>query len=439
MDIIVKKDILDELQSKGFCHSQEEAQGFLDTVVNRLKEGISKGKVSVRDFGVFIGDSNETSETLSLEDGVSSIAEQNSMEETRCKDAMKDLFHFMKDCILKGLEVQMMELFSFRLEEKKAQIVKDSKGRKIIVPTKKVLCFEPDSKLLTGKVTFAIDETFDKQIAALRTAAVLLVVPNRDFFVKTLEYHFEKVGWKTNTALSVEEAERYLNSGFTYLVILDSKVENYQALCEAVKCRKYDRLVPLAVMYSDEEEVERPKDFRVCGDEQIAQPFEIKRLLTVADNVLRRSSEEEAIFEQEVLLQLPTVDKHVEKANALAQKLFELTSLPDESKIALVTAFREAVGNAAQHGNKYRRDKLLKINYILDKEKVTISVTNEGTGFDWDKFVSIGKTGDAIGRARERYQEGRLGGLGIMLMLKCVDKLEYNETGTVTTITKYLK
>ena len=161
-------------------------------------------------------------------------------------------------------------------------------------------------------------------------------------------------------------------------------------------------------------------------------------LLYTSDTVLRRSTEEEAIFDQEVLLQFSSNDEHIDKANKLAQKLFAISGLSQEEQITMAAAFREAVGNGAQHGNKHKTDAMMEVLYILDKKKITIVVTDSGPGFDWQNYLNLGKQGDAVGRARERFQEGKLGGLGIMLMLKCVDKVEYNDKGNVLTLTKSL-
>jgi anti-sigma regulatory factor (Ser/Thr protein kinase) len=116
-----------------------------------------------------------------------------------------------------------------------------------------------------------------------------------------------------------------------------------------------------------------------------------------------------------------------------------MSGLVEEEQVSLGAAFRETLANAAQHGNKHRRDKLLEVLYLLDKEKIIITITDSGFGFDWQKYVNINKGGNAIGRARQSQKEGRLGGLGIMLIMRCVDKLEYNDTGNVATLTKYWK
>ncbi|BBM82977.1 HU family DNA-binding protein [Candidatus Uabimicrobium amorphum] len=443
MDIIVKKDILDELQSQGFCHSSEEAENLLASVKNNIAEGILKNKsVDIAEFGCFYIGKNPSKEPLSMEDLIDNVVSDVGITKVRAKNAVSNLFHFVKDCILKGLEIQLIDFASFRLVEKKAQIIKNPRtGRKTIVPTRKVLKFQPEKALIKKvkkNVKFEPEKVFDEYIARLRTAAVLLVLPQRDFFVKTLEYHFDKAGWKTYMAQTVEEAESLVNEGHTYLVILDTAIENHQSLCESIKCRKHGRLIPLITLFPKSAELTQPSNVRICGDEQIVQPFEIRHLLTTSDTVLRRSTEEEAIFDQEVLLQFSSNDEHIDKANKLAQKLFTISGLSQEEQITMAAAFREAVGNGAQHGNKHKTDAMMEVLYILDKKKITIVVTDSGPGFDWQNYLNLGKQGDAVGRARERFQEGKLGGLGIMLMLKCVDKVEYNDKGNVLTLTKHL-
>jgi anti-sigma regulatory factor (Ser/Thr protein kinase) len=180
-------------------------------------------------------------------------------------------------------------------------------------------------------------------------------------------------------------------------------------------------------------------DFRVCPDQVVVQPFEVKALLDKAENELARVAEEKAIFRQEVLLRFATVDKCIDRANEFGAKLFERSGLDDEGQVAFCAAFREAIGNAAQHGNRFRKDKTIEVLYLLDQEKITVNVTDQGKGFDHKLYTHRGAGGDAIAAARERHQQGRLGGLGIMLMMKCTDKLEYNEAGNSVTLTKSLK
>ena len=81
----------------------------------------------------------------------------------------------------------------------------------------------------------------------------------------------------------------------------------------------------------------------------------------------------------------------------------------------------------------------MEVRYLLDSKNITSIVTDQGKGFDWRPYLDRGKGGDALGAARERHVEGKLGGLGIMLMMKCADKLEYNEVGNQVKLTKRIK
>ena len=46
---------------------------------------------------------------------------------------------------------------------------------------------------------------------------------------------------------------------------------------------------------------------------------------------------------------------------------------------------------------------------------------------------------DGLRDFQKRSESGEHGGLGIMLMLKCVDKLEYNYTGNKITLTRMIR
>ena len=74
---------------------------------------------------------------------------------------------------------------------------------------------------------------------------------------------------------------------------------------------------------------------------------------------------------------------------------------------------------------------------LLDKEKITVTVEDEGEGFDHAAYRS--KLGDnaPVSAARQRHADGGVGGLGIYLMDRCADRLDYNDVGSRVTITKY--
>ncbi len=145
----------------------------------------------------------------------------------------------------------------------------------------------------------------------------------------------------------------------------------------------------------------------------------------------------EKIFScKDIQFLLPSIEELAEKAYGLSKEIFRHSALNDDEADSLHTALREAIGNAIRHGNKYDSAKTVEYRCCRIEEKVVCSVRDEGPGFDYKKALEKGKKGDAISAARERYLAGGLGGLGIMLMLRCVDFVEYNEQGNQIILTK---
>lgn len=443
MEIIVKKDILGELQAKGIFQNIEEGEIFLENFIAEMIKSLSSGhRVYLEGFGNFYASAEQTS-LKNLDSITEGIAKNSNFDKERAEKAIKSFLEYLKEKILKNYEVHIMNFASFRIEESKKTISSSKQAkRKTAVSYKKTLLALIEKnfldKITLDSIQFEADADFHKQINKIKSSSILLVVPEQDFFVKTIEYYFEKVNWKVNTVQNIEEAKKNLQTTKSHLILLDTRVENHQELCEEVKCKLDNDIVPIILLYPKGTDLKRATDFRICGDEHIIEPFEVKRLFQIAESVLRRIAQEKILFRQEVLFQFPTMDQHIEKANDFCSKLLLYCGLDEESQVTLGAAFREALANAAQHGNKYRRDKMLEVLYLLDKQKIILSVTDSGPGFDWQNFVRVGQTADAIGKARQSYKEGRLGGLGIMLMSRCVDKIEYNDSGNVITLTKYI-
>ena len=112
--------------------------------------------------------------------------------------------------------------------------------------------------------------------------------------------------------------------------------------------------------------------------------------------------------------------------------------LTETEKNALQSALKEGVDNAVRHGNKESKGGRVTVNYVVDPRRVTMLVEDEGDGFDHEFFLSQIEEKDAFDRAKERMREGGRGGLGILLMHRCSDRLEYLGKGNVVRIEKAL-
>lgn len=355
------------------------------------------------------------------------LEEKHGYSAEDAEKAIGAVFEAIKEELLRGNQVVIKDFASMKIVEKKAHIVKDPEtGHQYISPAENVVSFVP------------ID-SFQKAIESAKLSSIMLAVPEDDPFARVIEFHFSRVGWRVTIASSEADCIRLLKEGGAHLVIVDHALDGARRVMEELKSRKATSLVPIIGLYPKDQDPERSTDFQITPDEHLVEPFEVYTLLMLAESELARASEEEVIFEQQVNFQFGTAEANLERANDFAMRLFGEAGLEEDQKIALAAAFREAIGNAAQHGNKDNAQKLIRVGYLLDREKITITVTDEGPGFDHERYTLRGQTKDAVSAARERHDQGRQGGLGIMLMMRCADKLEYNDIGNAVTLTKYLK
>ena len=446
MEIIVKKDILDHLQAKS-GYSKEDAQNFLANIIEEIAKNIRLGhRVYLEQFGYIeiLDQTNEKGkkdkQQIAIKNLVNNVSQSTGLEFYRVLNTANILFHFIREMVIKNYEVQIIDFASFRLKD--IVIGKDNEKKQDIIPNQKKFICEFEKKFFikvnAEKLAFIIDKNFAKEIKGVNLSSILLIVPEKDFFIKTIEYYFQKAGWKINTALNLEEIEYSLNNTKIYLVILDDQVEDACKICERIKCDPKTNSIPLVRLLTSPENLPKTGEFKICGDRELIQPFELKKLLELSKDVLKEANEEDALS-QELQMRFTTTEANIEKSTAICNKLFAGTGLSEKDKISFNAALKEAIGNGAQHGNKYRKDKLLEVYYAFDDNQITVTITDSGPGFDWRQFFEEHENIDAIGRARKRYKEGRFGGLGIILMSKCIDKMEYNDEGNVLTLTKCVK
>jgi len=363
---------------------------------------------------------------VSLAEMTRAIQERMHLDKEVVKGIALALIGEVTEQLVDGALVTLDDLATLRIVEQRASIVRDEAGHRLIAPASKALSAEPHG-------------AFRNRIERTRLASILLVVPRNDPFARVVDFHFSRVGWRVLCFHSVQECMERVVGGDACLVIVDHALEDAERLVRRIKCGAETSLIPVVGLFPRGKDPERADTFRVCGDEHLAEPFEVYTLLTLAEAELERISEEQALFRQQVCMQLPTEEGHIEEAGRQVAELLAQSGLDSEKQIALNAAFREALLNAAQHGNRYDRNRQIRILYLLDNEKVSIVVGDEGPGFDYHYYLDRSLSVDPVSAARERYEQGLLGGLGIMLMMRCSDRMEYNEKGNALTLRKYLK
>lgn len=183
----------------------------------------------------------------------------------------------------------------------------------------------------------------------------------------------------------------------------------------------------------------REGDLIQIGDTVIVFTFE--ELAVDAERELDLSAgvpplDDELRGARDLLVHLPSTRAGAEQFGEWATELLAQSCLDDEEQHYFHMALHEALGNAWRHGNRADPSKRVHVRFIRDDNRVVSRVADEGQGFDFRGALESGRQGDAIRAARDRYESGGMGGLGIMLIVKCVDLVEFNERGNEITITK---
>lgn len=162
-------------------------------------------------------------------------------------------------------------------------------------------------------------------------------------------------------------------------------------------------------------------------------------ILEAAKAIVMRRARQRRLVDQELILKVPTVDTHVEKAGDLLERLVEAAGYEEEEQVGLTTTIREALGNAREHGNKNDPERTIHVNFLRTHDRVTIVVRDEGPGFNTDLFLGRAEEVSALEHTRSRRDvETRPGGLGVFIMKKSCDSITFNESGNSIYLMKFL-
>jgi len=105
----------------------------------------------------------------------------------------------------------------------------------------------------------------------------------------------------------------------------------------------------------------------------------------------------------------------------------EAKGFSQDDLFAVHLALEEAFLNAVKHGNKMDPTKKVTVEYAVDPEKVEISITDQGDGFD-PGTVPDPRVGENLYRP-----EGR----GLLLMGAYMHVVEYNARGNSLHMVRY--
>ena len=366
-------------------------------------------------------------EVFGKDELIAHIASKAKLEKKIAGEVVAETIRAVRDSLAEGKRVVLPDFATMHIAQRSEQIVSDPvTGRQFVAPASRFVSVKPE-------------KSFEKKLTEARIPTILLLVPKKDSFAKVVEFHFSRVGWSVKVVHSTDDCKDAFLESMTFLCIVDYGMPKAENLVQKLKVDRRTSKVPLILLFPEGRDPERADEFRVCGDQHIAEPFEVYSLLVLAEDELARvSSGNGREHIQEVCIQFPTTEDNLDAAGRVVRDLLKDSGMEDEKRVAIDAAFREGMLNAAQHGNRYNSERQIKVLYRLYNDKVMVVVTDEGNGFDHKLYLARSREGSPVAAARERYEQGRLGGLGIMLMSRCTDHIEYNKRGNTVTLVKKL-
>jgi len=121
----------------------------------------------------------------------------------------------------------------------------------------------------------------------------------------------------------------------------------------------------------------------------------------------------------------------IENAVNLAERVAADMKLIDEESDSLAISVSEAVANAIIHGNKFDKNKKVKISIFVKNNRVTVKVKDQGSGFDPEKL------NNPIDPENISKEFGR----GVFILRNLMDKVDFNfmKSGTEVVFSKNYK
>lgn len=128
-------------------------------------------------------------------------------------------------------------------------------------------------------------------------------------------------------------------------------------------------------------------------------------------------------------------------ADRLTRFMTELVpEVSADDRFALMTAFREVLLNAMEHGAGFDPDKVVEVAAVRTNRTIVYYFKDPGPGFNPKTSTTVATEDDPIGHMAEREARGqRPGGFGLLLTSKLVDEVHFNEFGNEVFLVKHLE
>ena len=266
---------------------------------------------------------------------------------------------------------------------------------------------------------------------------VMMIVPEENRFTDIMRTRLKTPHGTFRIVSDCTEALHVFDEMNPDLVVLEDPLAGSDDFVWKIKTERGKSIVPIVKLYWTGTDIETRKEFKIWEDDFLVEPFELMELFVLSERELRRMPEDRKLLLHQTHFEFRTRESNLRRASELAATFFQKAGLSGEASAQLAAGFTEAVENAARHAHNYDAGKCIDVVFLLDRHMLAITVTDEGNGFDYQHHLERAAD-QPLDAERLRQSRGKLGGLGIALMQRCCDELQYLNGGNAVRLIKRL-
>jgi DNA-binding NarL/FixJ family response regulator/anti-sigma regulatory factor (Ser/Thr protein kinase) len=273
----------------------------------------------------------------------------------------------------------------------------------------------------------------------------LLVAGADEPFVQALRQARSLDGHELQTCDSAFEVVRLARAMPIDVLITSpsSSLAEDLALVEEIKAVRSDvRVIVLSRAFTDSDVV---RALRASVFACFSEPFDVQEIADMARSALAAENWRDGIQIRSGLPNWLTlrVACRLMTADRLTRFMTEWRGdLPSAERDLLMTAFREMLLNAMEHGAGFDPAKVIEVTAARTARAIVFHFRDPGNGFDQAdlRYAAASNTAEGvIATTVKRADAGlRPGGFGMLIVRQIVDELVYNEHGNEVILIKHI-
>jgi DNA-binding response OmpR family regulator len=273
----------------------------------------------------------------------------------------------------------------------------------------------------------------------------VLVVDGESTMREFLEGVLASEGYRAVAAGDGPTALRQLGRGDFDAVVLDMQLpgeDGYELLCRIRQERPAAAVVVTTGRPSEEAVIQC---MSLGAVRFLIKPFSVDQFLrglagTLADRAAGASDPRGITvsggLRDWVELTAPSRQEYLDRLENFVDALYDVR-LNSAEKEDLKIAISEIAANAMEWGNRRDSKRRIKLSYCMFPEEIVFKVEDEGEGFDPGTVPD--PSDNPVTQLMQRMEDGkRVGGYGIYIVRKVMDKVVYSEKGNVVIMSKIL-